>query len=190
MMDQAVFLAAILALLCAPGPTNTLVALAGAQGGMRRVLGLLPAEVAGYLTAILPLVLAGDALFMRWPALVVAIKAAAAAWVLLLAAKLWRTGTLRHDTLAVSARRIYLTTSLNPKALVVAFALLPSPSTKLFAYQLLLFCAVVPAVGLGWGALGATLQDRSRSRMPLIHRAAALWLTAVSCSLAANAFSA
>lgn len=56
------FLSAVLALLATPGPTNTLMALAGAEGGVGRVARLLPAELAGHLTTILPLVWLGGAL--------------------------------------------------------------------------------------------------------------------------------
>ncbi len=40
---------ALLVLLLTPGPTNTLMALAGAERGWTRALRLIPAELAGYL---------------------------------------------------------------------------------------------------------------------------------------------
>jgi hypothetical protein len=77
-MSELAFLSAVLALLLAPGPTNTLMALAGAQAGF----GLLPVELLGYLTTILPLTWLGAPLLARWPVLATGLKVLAAAWVL------------------------------------------------------------------------------------------------------------
>ena len=52
MADPTVFALAVLAVLATPGPTNTLMAVAGATLGLRKGLRLIPAEVAGYLTSI------------------------------------------------------------------------------------------------------------------------------------------
>jgi hypothetical protein len=85
-MTHASFLFAVLC-LAAPGPTNTLMALAGAQGGfqgppyLRRDAGLYDHD--------LPLAYLGAATLDRWPAASALLKIAAASWVLYLALRLW-----------------------------------------------------------------------------------------------------
>jgi threonine/homoserine/homoserine lactone efflux protein len=51
---------AILALLLTPGPTNSLMLLAGAERGLLRASRLIPAELMGYLTTVVPLALVGQ----------------------------------------------------------------------------------------------------------------------------------
>jgi len=46
MDDPLLFALAVLTILGTPGPTNTLLATAGATGGLRRSLPLVPAEAA------------------------------------------------------------------------------------------------------------------------------------------------
>ncbi|MBB4007892.1 LysE family translocator [Allorhizobium taibaishanense] len=155
-MTLTTFVPAVLALLLAPGPTNTLMGLAGAQAGVRQVLRLIPAELLGYLTTILPLVYLGDWLFAQWPAAGGALKFAAALWVLFIAVKLWQAPGPGVQASSVTARRIYLTTMLNPKALVFGLVLLPAPQDQGFLFALLLFCLMVsggcPDLGCSWPA--------------------------------------
>ncbi len=87
-MAAAEFLLAIWAVLLTPGPTNTLLALSGAQVGFVRSLRLLPAELCGYLLAVVPLAVIGARVLDAWPQLAVAIRLVAAIWVMYLAVKL------------------------------------------------------------------------------------------------------
>jgi threonine/homoserine/homoserine lactone efflux protein len=186
-VSLAAYLSAVLALLLAPGPTNTLMAVAGAQGGLRRVLRLLPAELAGYLTAILPLVWIGAQMLDRFPAASVALKLAAAVWVMVLAVRLWGLGGT-EDRGEVTAGRIFLTTMLNPKALVFGLVLLPSPAEAEFALRLSLFCLCVAVVALVWGAAGALSQAGAKDglRLLAVQRIASVWLGLVSLTLVAG----
>ncbi|KAA3509032.1 hypothetical protein G6L63_09665 [Agrobacterium vitis] len=181
----ATFLPAVLALLLAPGPTNTLMGVAGAQAGLRRVLRLLPAELAGYLTTVLPLVYLGDQLMARWPAAAVLLKIAAAIWVLVIAFKLWQAPGQGKVLNQITAGRIYLTTALNPKALVFGLVLLPAPDDLNFLPYLGLFCLLVSAVALLWGSAGRLTQagNGGQGRLHVLQRVAAVWLTCVSLSL-------
>lgn len=186
------FVSAVLALLLAPGPTNTLIAVAGAQGGWRRVTRLLPAELLGYLVVIVPLAWFGSALLAQAPALAAGLQLAAAAWVMLLAVRLWRSGPGADAGAEVTARKVLLTTMLNPKALIFGLVLLPAADHAEFAPKLALFAAMVVAVALVWGAAGALTRAGAggAGRLHLTQRIASLWLGIVSISLVAGIVSA
>lgn len=187
-MTLAAFFTAILGLLLTPGPTNTLMGLAGASGGLRRVMPLLPAEVLGYLTTILPLAFVGHSLLASYPDAAQAIKLAAAAWVMFLAIRLWGRGSLDHMGGEITGRRVYLTTTLNPKALIVGLVLLPAPDATGFAPRLALFCLTAAVVAMIWGSAGAMTRQGSAGtqRVQVIQRAASVWLAMVSVMLVAG----
>lgn len=185
------FLFAIGALLLAPGPTNTLIGLAGARGGLKGVVRLLPAELLGYLTTIIPLVWLGQGALQHWPLAAVILKLAAAVWVMVLAFRLWGAGNGDGESGAVTARRIYVTTALNPKALVFGLVLLPAVSDPAFAARLGTFCGMVVAVAILWGMAGKLVQAGGGSdRLHLIQRAASVWLAVVAVTLVAGVVSA
>lgn len=187
-MSLIAFISAGLALLLAPGPTNTLMGVAGAQGGLRRVARLVPAELGGYLTAVLPLVCIGAQMLARWPSAAVALKLAAAVWVMVLAVRLWGIGGKGAALDAVTGRRVYVTTLLNPKALIFGLVLLPGPLEPDFAPKLGLFCAMVIGAALAWGGAGALMQagDAGEGRLRNIRRVASVWLAFVSVTLVAG----
>lgn len=189
-MTLAAFVSAVLALLLAPGPTNTLMALAGAQRGPRQVLRLLPAELSGYLTTILPLVWLGPQLLDRVPALAISLKLAAAVWVMVLAVRLWSAPGPAQGASGVSARGIYLTTVLNPKALIFGLVLLPPFQDAAFAPRLGLFCLLVGAVALLWGAAGSLISAGGARRLAVMQRVASVWLALVAVTLLAGAVTA
>jgi threonine/homoserine/homoserine lactone efflux protein len=191
-MSLVAFLSAVLALLIAPGPTNTLMGVAGAQAGVGRVVRLLPAELAGYLTTILPLVWLGAEMLARWPAASLVLKLAAAVWVMSLAVRMWGLRSAGVASRPVTARQVFVTTMLNPKALVFGLVLLPAPGEADFAPRLALFCLMVCCVALLWGAAGALTQlgAGAERRLMLVQRIASLWLGVVALSLIANALQA
>lgn len=187
-MTLTAFLSAALALLLAPGPTNTLMGVAGAQRGLGRVARLLPAELSGYLTTILPLVYLGAEMLERWPLAAVVLKIAAAAWVMFLAVRLWGRHGGADAYSEVTARRVYLTTMLNPKALVFGLVLLPTANDPQLAPRLGLFCLMVLAVALIWGAAGVLTQAGAGGggRLLAVRRIASVWLAIVSVTLIAG----
>ncbi len=183
-MTLPAFITAVLALLLAPGPTNTLMAVAGSQSGLARAARLIPAELVGYLTAILPLTLLGSRFFAEFPVAALILKFAAAVWVMFLAIKLWSRAQETDGMGTVSAGRVYLTTTLNPKALVVSFILLPPMNDPAFAPRLSAFCALVIAVALVWGSAGNLLSGgKPGKRTQMVERIASVWLAAISVML-------
>ncbi|MGL4280898.1 MAG: hypothetical protein ACRCS0_11065 [Albidovulum sp.] len=190
-MTLDTFIFAIGALLLAPGPTNTLMGLAGARGGLKGLVRLLPAELLGYLTTILPLVWLGQGALMHWPVAAMLLKLAAAAWVMILALRLWGASGDATDGAVVTAGRIYVTTALNPKALVFGLVLLPAASDPAFTARLATFCGMVVAVAVLWGMAGTLLQaGGGNDRFRLIQRVASVWLAVVAVTLVAGVVSA
>lgn len=188
-MTLAAYLTAVFGLLLSPGPTNTLVGLAGAEGGFRRVLRLLPAELAGYMTAILPLALLGRGVLADQPMAAQAVKLTAGVWVMILAVRLWGHGALSLAGRHLSRARIYVTTVLNPKALIVSLVLLPDPAATSFVPGLALFLSAAAAVAMIWGGAGALTRPATAAEHParILRRVASVWLAAVSVMLVAGA---
>lgn len=178
---------AVAALLLTPGPTNTLIALAGAERGWTRAMPLVLAEIAGYLATVLPLALVGHALFSAAPLLRSAITLGAAIWVLGLGLRMWRLPAPGGAARTVSARLVLVTTLLNPKALILGLVLMPAPDLPGLALHLSVLVAVIVAVAALWAGLGAALTGRGAGGLPApLRRAAALWLVAVALWLAAR----
>jgi threonine/homoserine/homoserine lactone efflux protein len=182
------FFSAALVLLLVPGPTNTLMGLVGARSGLGRVARLLPAELSGYLTVILPLVWFGSELMIHFPVASVVLKCGAAGWIMFLALKLWGRGGRSSECLDISKNRVYLTTVLNPKALVFGLVLLPSAEKSMVATKLCIFVLLVVSAALTWGVIGKMVRSGSENpqRMQLIQRVASFWLATASIALAAG----
>ncbi|MBB4189863.1 threonine/homoserine/homoserine lactone efflux protein [Sinorhizobium terangae] len=189
-MELASFVIAVLALLMAPGPTNTLMALAGTQKGFLRMVRFVPAELAGYLTTTMPLSWIGSAVFNDWPVAAMTIKVLAAIWVLHLAVKLWASSERGMGHYQVTARRVYLTTVLNPKALIFGLVILHPAVEERFLLHLALFCFCVAAIAIAWGSVGAlaTRLNARDARFAVAHRIASIWLTIVSVTIFSSAF--
>ena len=189
-MSVAALCLAILALLLTPGPTNTLIALAAADRGWAQALRLIPAELAGYMLAVVPLAWAGAALVARVPGLAPFVSALAAAWVLVLAVRLWRLAIPGADQgPGVTAGQVFVTTLLNPKALVIGLVLLPSADP--IGPRIAAFALLVVVVAMVWAAAGAALGQSGKGRAtPWLSKVAAGWLAILSATLAAKALGA
>lgn len=187
-MTTAELSLAILALLATPGPTNTLMFLAGAERGAIRALRLIPAEAAGYLATVAPLSLLGAHLLGSAPRAQAAVAVLAGLWVLVLALRLWRLPGAGARPQAVDARGVAVTTLLNPKALIFGLVLVPSAAgTGATLANLAGFTALVALVAVLWILAGAMVARHAAAggadRMPILRRAAALWLAALSVAL-------
>ncbi|MBB3769786.1 threonine/homoserine/homoserine lactone efflux protein [Angulomicrobium tetraedrale] len=160
MTDPVLFVLAVLAILATPGPTNTLLATAGAAVGWRRALPLVPAEAAGYLIAISAISAIGLALgpvVAAAPMLALGLRLMVGLYLLFVAWKLWRgAGLPIAGPGLVTPGRIFLTTLLNPKAIVFALGVVPFNAPAWPGY-LMAFALLTATVALGWIALGALL---------------------------------
>jgi len=155
MEDPLLFTLAVLAILGTPGPTNTLLATSGAGVGLRRSLVLLPAEACGYLISILLLGLVLGPVVAASPAISIALRLAVGAYLFVLALKLWRQGAVaRADAAGIGPRQLFVTTLLNPKAIIFALGVIPFGTAGVWVY-LLGFVAMLALVGFCWIMVGA-----------------------------------
>ncbi|WP_043340278.1 LysE family translocator [Belnapia moabensis] len=179
MKDPLLFALAVLAVLATPGPTNTLLATSGAMVGLRRSLPLVPAEAAGYGIAILTLGLVLGPVMAGQPLLAAALRAAVGAYLLMLAWRLWRRGAgAVVGAGLVRPRQLFLTTLLNPKAIVFALGIVPFGKAPVLPYMLG-FLALLVTVAVGWIGLGAVL-GRAAARRGIAGVVPRLGATAVA----------
>lgn len=179
---------AVFLLLLTPGPTNTLLAIAGASGGFRRSLPLILAENLGYMITIIPLVAFAGPILADHPLVASILKLCSAAWVTVLALKLWVTplGEVEERSL-VTFRQVFVTTMLNPKALIFGIVLLPNGGLMQTLPRLAVFALIVAAVAAFWLSAGATILRFASRRFPcLFCRIAASFLMAFAVSLAGS----
>jgi threonine/homoserine/homoserine lactone efflux protein len=149
------FCLALLTVLIVPGPTNTLLATSGATVGLRKSLHLLLLELLGYATAIALIRTFIASVIERLPGETRFIRIVAAIYLLGLAVGLWRW-RLASATRAVRAHHLFITTLLNPKALLIALVLLPPAASADFRYWVAL-ALMIPSIGTGWIYLGSSV---------------------------------
>jgi threonine/homoserine/homoserine lactone efflux protein len=181
-MTLAALTLALLALLATPGPTNSLLAVAGAERGFRAALPLVPVELCAYLAIVVPLVIWGNPLINGLPILRPLVTGCAAVWVAWLALRLWQRPASFDPASRVGAVQVGVTTLLNPKALIFGLVLVPEAASP--ATGLAVFAGLVPAVSLLWIGLGAGALSRAGR---WVSRGAALWMAGLSLLLVAKA---
>lgn len=162
MSDQISFIVGVLALLATPGPTNTLMAAAGAQRGVAKSLSLLAGEVLGYFIAITAWTELVGAASASQPWVPVGAKLLASAFLIWSAWKLWQNAgrsDLRQSGITLS--RVFVTTLVNPKALIFAFAIFPATGLVSRLPYLGLFAGLVIVTAIGWMTLGMMAAKRS-----------------------------
>jgi threonine/homoserine/homoserine lactone efflux protein len=156
-LDPVVFSLTVFAILGTPGPTNTLLATSGALAGVRRSLPLIAAEAAGYLLAIGCLHLVLGPVIEANPAIRTALRLLIGAYLLHAAHELWtRRGGLGAAADGIRIQKVFVTTLLNPKAIVFALGVIPltAPLAPLYVGA---FVAFVAMVALSWIMIGAAI---------------------------------
>jgi threonine/homoserine/homoserine lactone efflux protein len=185
MEDPALFALAVLTLLITPGPTNTLLATAGAAAGFRRSAHLLLGELAGYNVSIYLLGNLFDAETSGSKVRVV-LSLVAGAYLIFTAIRFWRT-RLELQRATVSLRQVLVTTLLNPKALVFAFLIVPMHTPNTWLY-LATFSAIVVVVGSIWIAFGTLAGRVAGSRyLTVVPKAASVVLIIFAATLIGTA---
>lgn len=181
-MTLASFAAALL-LLLTPGPTNVLLATGAALSGRRAGLMLVPAVLAAYLTGVAALSLGLGPLLQEHPALQTSLKVACAGIVALIAVRLWRAAAPDRQADAVTMRRVFTVTAVNPKVFVMAFAFVPAGATSSDLLRLLpVLVVLVTLSSVAWVVFGSVLGAAGRRRTLARSGAVALGLCAALLS--------
>ncbi len=171
MEDPILFAATVLAILAAPGPTNTLLAASGASAGFRPSAHLLSAVASAFALTVIAVggllgpLLTGDARTV--------LGVLAALYLGVLAIRLWQCSRLGSAGL-VRWRHVFVATLLNPKGLVLALVVVPMhrPDALRYVGATVLLAA---AAGSAWIGFGAFLRnvggDRIRPMVPKVSSA-------------------
>lgn len=180
----APFALASLALLLTPGPTNTILAASSAAMGLRRAWMLPLAEALGYVIAIGAFV--GAAAYLAdMPSALPVLKVVAAAWLLFSAYKLWTQPAVSEvPQVGEAVRRVFLTTLLNPKAMLVGTIFVPSFLAERPVAGVLLFPCLSVAAGALWMTLGSAVPGHLR---PYAYKGAAVVIGCFSFAAASSA---
>lgn len=189
MTELAAFALASLVLLATPGPTNTLLAASAASRGFAPSLPLLLGEAAGYFAAIVILRTFFGPIISAEPLFGQALSALACLYVLHLSIALWRKSTRPGEPeSSIGIKTVFLTTLINPKAVVFAFTLLPAVDQEavLLPWLLTLFI-LIALCGGGWIALGATLSRGDASGARVGYRVGAVALLTLAMLLGTRA---
>lgn len=188
MEDPILFTTATLTLLLVPGPTNTLLGASGVIVGFAGSLKLLCGELAGYACSILLITTIFAPVMGKSPAISSGLKVAAGLYLLTLAIKIWGTPLGAQPGAVITLRRVFITTLLNPKALIFALIIIPFNSPYRFLYVTSLF-TIIPLVGAAWIAAGSLLHLHSRLKYSAsVTRTASVILGVFSTILIASAF--
>ena len=178
--DPILFTLAVLALLATPGPTNTLLMTSGATAGPASSWRLIPAEIAGYTIAILAIgFVVGPFIAESWT-LGMALRACVALYLAWVAIRLWRHPTAEFDSgRLIRPRDVFITTLLNPKAVLFGLGIVPLHDPHAVAYMIA-FCLMVATVGASWICFGAAIRRGllPKAGVPLVPRMGAAVITA------------
>ncbi|WP_018234924.1 threonine transporter RhtB [Ensifer sp. BR816] len=188
-MQPLPFALAILLLLATPGPTNTLLWLSGAAVGLRRSLPLLLGELGGYLTVIVPMAVLAAPLISAHPEIGLLLKLAAACWILFMAHALWTMKAHSASERPITPGQVFVTTILNPKALIIALVIMPEVGLFAMLPWLVGLAGLTLSAGSLWIGAGTLLARLPRRpvgpRLP--RRIAAACLVAFSFGIAGSA---
>lgn len=169
MTDPIAFVLAAFALLAAPGPTNTLLMTSGATAGLKQSWALIPTAATGYTLGTVVLAVAVTPLLRASPAIDVGMRLACAAFLVVMAALLWReAGHPTRKSEPVSAHKLFTATLLNPKNIVFALVIVPHLEDGRLAESLpylgTMFGMAI-GIAIGWAGAGAVARATTRDKV-------------------------
>ena len=193
MPNLSLFILAVASILASPGPTNALLTASAAMVGIRRSLPLMSAEIAGYFVTIGILLGISRPLIDASPLLGLALRAALIVYLIWLAWRLWDSDDADEGAKggAVTWRRVFVTTLLNPKGLIFAFGVFPTlDGLESVVIYFATFALTTLVVAAGWMTFGASigrLANRNGRHVPL-PRITSVVLVLFACLVAASIF--
>jgi threonine/homoserine/homoserine lactone efflux protein len=172
-----VFVLAVAAILIMPGPTNALLCASAGLIGIRRSLPLILAGIGGYLVTIVAILAFAGPVLLAIPSLGLAVRLMLVAYLLFLAWRLWHADPASQGRggKVISFGQVFVTTMLNPKAMVFAFAIFPPlASARATMPYLAVFAATAAVVSCVWLSLGGAAGRLGEHFACYLPRAAAL----------------
>jgi threonine/homoserine/homoserine lactone efflux protein len=159
-------------------------------GWFWRSLHLTSAEMCGYAISIGLLLAINESLAATFPPLTLVMRSVLAVYLLWLAGRAWNANVHQVEARIglVSWRRVFVTTRLNPKGVVIAllFPRLPTPSD--IAWYGMAFALTALVIGCGWLLFGNTVGRLQGSRaVALLPRLTAVVLLAFAAIAAGSA---
>jgi threonine/homoserine/homoserine lactone efflux protein len=183
-MVTAAFVATSAMVLLMPGPTNTMLAASGATLGWRKAALLPIAEAMGYAVAISIFALFAS-IAKNDAAAMTALRLVAAVWLLHTALHLWRTPFASATTRPREAfARVFVTTLLNPKAMLVGTVLIPADAA-MTGLWIATFVSLSTLAGYVWMLAGSLVPFGLRRHA---YKATSVILGGFSIAAAAGAF--
>ena len=140
MIENWLLIAAMLAVLLIPGPTNALLANSAHHQGLAKTFALVPAELLGYLYGISIWALLVHLSLPIWPMLSDLLHLASAVYVFWLAFHLWKTSHLAAHGLShkvLTPSQLFISTLKNPKTILFAAGIFPVETWDSFTYYFL-----------------------------------------------------
>jgi threonine/homoserine/homoserine lactone efflux protein len=163
------------------------MATSGATAGIRASLPKLLAELAGYLIAIATIRFVLGPIIHAYPLVGAGLKIAVAIYLVWIAVRLWqRPLAATTDPRTVTFASVFITTLLNPKALIFALTIIPQ-DTPLIGWYVATFSATVIAAGFGWILIGTVLRATAGQRSGVLPKIAALALIGFAGYIASSA---
>jgi threonine/homoserine/homoserine lactone efflux protein len=151
------FITMTMTILVTPGPTNTLLATAGATAGPHRAARLILAEALGYCISIAAIGFLVRPLVLRDPSIQTYLREAAVLFLLYMAWHLFRDRTRGVAAKSsVTWSRVFTTTLLNPKAFIFALVVIPFGTPYVGMYLVLFVCILLP-ISAAWILVGTLL---------------------------------
>jgi threonine/homoserine/homoserine lactone efflux protein len=171
-------------LFAVPGPTNALIAVAGARRGARAIPIVAGAALVGFIVAVGALIGIAGPYFATRPALGLALRALCALLLARSSWRLWRTaGASAAKRDATSPADVLATSLVNPKGLIFAFAIFPPLANATQTIEVFVRFGFVALVVMSlWGLAGAALGQGVAHRIgaAMVDRAGAAVLAAFS----------
>jgi threonine/homoserine/homoserine lactone efflux protein len=192
MTDLPLFALALAAIFAVPGPTNAKLLLAGANRGFRGALPVMAATLGAYVASVALQYAFSSTVIGELTAAAQFAKLALAAYLLLIAWQTWKFEMERSVTGGepIAARQLAAVTAVNPKTLIIAFAIFPPKlAVQDLAVHAAIFIALLVIAVSAWVLAGSLLKQLpTRSRALPLFRGLAVGLSVLSAVLTFTAF--
>lgn len=156
MVENWLFIFAVITILLIPGPTNALLASAAHHQGLYKTYSLIPMQLLGYVYGISLWALLMHLTLPIWPLLTAILHVIGVVYVLWLAFHLWKTDHLEKYSKKnsdLSRGQLFKATLKNPKSLLFAAGIFPEwtwESVENYAFVIGVFSLILIPCATVW----------------------------------------